>query len=149
MSWLHRHAEPVEAIGSIITALVALAALIAIPLQIQASAALQAEQSARDIYREFVALSVNRPEYANPDYCAIKSDPVTLTAYTYYLEYLLYTAEQVTSADDDWQPIMQSHLSQHSGILCDDHDWFGDNTNAVSALIASQRALCPAVTTCK
>ena len=113
MNWLNRNASAIEALGTITTALVALAVLIAIPWQIRASAALQAEQSARDIYREFVALSVNKPGFADPDYCAIKTDPLRLTAYSYYMEYLLYTAEQVTAVSDTWIPVMQSHLSQH------------------------------------
>jgi hypothetical protein len=147
MNWLNRNASAIEALGTITTALVALAALIAIPWQMRASAALQAEQSARDIYREFVALSVNKPGFADPDYCAIKTDPLRLTAYSYYMEYLLYTAEQVTAVSDTWIPVMQSHLSQHHGILCDTHEGYAD-TAPVAALIASQRAQCAAATSC-
>lgn len=147
MNWLRRNAEPLEAIAALITAMVALAALIAIPLQIRANAALQAEQSARDIYREFVALSVNKPNLAAPDYCVLKEDADTLTAYSFYMEYLLYTAEQVTDISVEWEPVMQGHLSQHDAFICDNLDWHGD-TGPVAALIVRQRAQCVTEPSC-
>ncbi len=147
MKWLARHAAPLEALAALITACVALAALIAIPWQIRATANLQAEQSARDIYREFVALSVQKPQFAEPDYCALKEQPERLTAYRFYVEYLLYTAEQVAEISDDWVPVMAGHLDQHTAFICDNTDWHGD-TDRIKGLITIQRAHCTADPVC-
>jgi hypothetical protein len=73
-----------------------IAILVAFPFQISVPAALQAEQSARDIYGEFVALSISKPDFAVPDYCSLKTDPDTSTANSHYIKFLPYTAEQVT-----------------------------------------------------
>ena len=117
MNWLTRYAAPLEALAALITAGVALAALIAIPWQIRATGQLQAEQSARDIYREFVALSVQKPQFAEPEYCTLKDDSNGLTAYSYYLEYLFYTTEQVSDISDDWVPVMSNHLGKHAEFI--------------------------------
>lgn len=147
MSWLSRHAEAIEAVAALLTACIALVALIAVPLQIRANAALQAEQSARDIYREFVALSVSKPQFAAPDYCALQQSPTEFAAYSYYIEYLLYTAEQVTSVSPEWEGTIQSHLIQHQDFFCSNPDWNAD-TSPVAALIAGQRAQCAETVTC-
>ncbi|MGJ8625398.1 MAG: hypothetical protein ACSHXB_00450 [Sulfitobacter sp.] len=141
MNWLSRNAAPLEALAAIVTALVAVVALIAIPWQIRATARLQAEQSAREIYREFVALSVQKPQFANPDYCALKEHEQHLTAYRYYVEYLYYTAEQVVEISEVWEPIMIGHLDQHTAFICDNADWRGD-TDRVKGLIVTQLLHC-------
>ena len=147
MNWLHRNAPAIEAAAAGVTALVALAALIAIPWQIRATAELQAEQSARDIYREYVALSVNKPQFAAPDYCGLRSRHEDWTAYQYYIEYLLYTAEQVTSVSHEWAPVVAGHLETHQEFFCAEPEWNAD-TPLVSALIAQQRTQCGPVTIC-
>lgn len=123
MNWLVRQSVSIQALCALATALVALVALVAIPWQLRATVTLQAEQSARDIYREFVALSVSKPEFSAPDYCVLSQNTRSLTAYSYYIEYLLYTAEQVTGASEEWTPLMQSHLSWHAASICDNPDW--------------------------
>jgi hypothetical protein len=62
--------------------------LIGIKVQIDANARQQQEQSARDIYREFLNLSISKPEFADPDYCAIKGRS-NAGAYENYVEYML------------------------------------------------------------
>mgnify|MGYP005995648631 CR=1 FL=1 len=147
MKWLDRNASAIGAAGAILTSLVALVALIAIPMQIRATAVLQADQSARDIYREFVALSVSNPQFAAPDYCALIKDEQRATAYSYYVEYMLYTAEQVTTADEAWLPVMQSHFDQHQAFFCANREWHGDAA-PVAVLIAAQRDRCEAAPSC-
>lgn len=134
MSWLSRNASAIEAIAALITASVAVAALIAIPMQIRATAELQAKQSARDIYREFVALSVREPQFAQPEYCEIKEQPQQLTAYSYYVEYLLYTSEQVLALDEEWQAVVTSYLEQHVGFFCDAFE-LGNESPTVQTMI--------------
>ena len=138
MAWLKRNKDAVQALGTIVTALAALAALIGVKLQIDASALQQREQSAREIYREFLSLSISRPELAEPDYCAIRGSAGE-AAYDSYLEYLLYTSEQLLSVSSDWEATFSDHLGAHREALCSRDDW-SDDTREVQALISRFRA---------
>ena len=99
-NWLTRNAEPLEAVGAIATAFAALTALVVIPYQVAQADRIQRDQTAREIYREFLSLTVQKPELANADYCAMK-DPKEQTAYAAYVEYLLYTSEQMIDTSPD------------------------------------------------
>jgi hypothetical protein len=119
--WLEEHAQALQGCAAAVTALAAVAALIGVKVQIDASAQLQREQSARDIYREYLNLSISKPEFADPDYCALK-DSANAVAYEDYVEYLLYTAEQTVSASPDWEPTMMDSLARHRDYLCGQND---------------------------
>ena len=138
MNWFDRHTKGFQAITGIITVLIAVAALIGVKVQIDASARLQQEQSARDIYREFLALSVNQPKFSAPDYCTIRGG-VDEAAYENYVQYMLYTSEQVLTALPDWESTMADHLNDHKELLCSESDWSGDATK-VQGLINRFRA---------
>lgn len=58
---LHTNAD------ALITALVAVAAIIDVKLQLDANAQKQAAQSARDVYRAQLALEIKHPDFANPN----------------------------------------------------------------------------------
>ena len=64
--WLDSRAKAIQALGVIVTMFAALAAVIGVKLQIDANARQQREQSAREIYREYLALSIARPPQLNP-----------------------------------------------------------------------------------
>ncbi len=136
--WLERHAKALQASAAIVTMLAAVAALIGVKVQIDASAQQAREQSAREIYREFLNLSISRPEFSDPDYCKIQSSPNEV-AYENYLEYTLYTAEQLRSVSPEWDATMLDHLSAHSAALCAEGDW-SDDTPGVRNLITHFRA---------
>jgi hypothetical protein len=132
--WLEQRAKALGALAAIVTMLAAVAALIGVKVQIDASARQAREQSARDIYREFLNLSIARPELADPDYCALQGSPQE-SAYENYLEYTLYTAEQLRSVSPEWDATMLDHLAPHRAALCSGGDW-GDDTPGVRALVA-------------
>lgn len=90
-NWLTRNADPLEAVGVRATAFAALTALVVIPCQMAQADRIQRDQAAREIYREFLNLTVQKPDLATADYCALK-DPNQTTAYAAYVEYLLYTS---------------------------------------------------------
>ncbi len=136
--WLEANSKPIQAFGSIVTMLAAVFALIGVKVQIDASARQAREQSARDIYREFLNLSISRPDLADPDWCAIKAGPNAL-AYENYLEYALYTAEQLHDATPTWDATMLDHLTTHRAALCAGGDW-ADDSEGVQAIVARFRA---------
>ncbi len=136
--WLEDHSKALQAIAAIVTMLAAVAALIGVKVQIDANARQQREQSARDIYREYLNLSIAKPEFANPDYCAIAGTAQD-GAYEDYVEYLLYTSEQVLAAMPDWETTLTARLAPHKELLCSEPDW-DDETPAVQAMIKRFKA---------
>ena len=139
MSWLSRHAHAIEALAASITAIVALLALVGVKLQIDAAAELQAQQSARDIYRGFLELSIAQPQFSQPQPCTGITGPED-PGYTAYLDYLLYTSEQVIALDNGWGPVMEHWLVRHSSQLCTIDDAVGWVTPEVADLISGLKA---------
>ena len=140
--WLETNFKALQALAAIVTMLAAVAALVGVKLQIDANARQQREQSARDIYREYLNLSISKPEFSNPDYCAIEGTAVD-RAYEDYVEYLLYTSEQVLSAMPDWEPALSARLTPHKELLCSESDC-GEETMAVQIMIRRFKAKqCP------
>ena len=122
LDWLRRNSEALGALGGIATAFAALTALIVIPYQVSQSDRIQRDQTAREIYREFLNLTVQKPELANADFCAM-NDIKQTAAYTAYVEYLLYTSEQMIDTSPEWRAPMASYLSDHMAYLCSQGVW--------------------------
>lgn len=120
--WFERHGSLIQGLASIAAVLVAVAALIGVKVQIDAAAQLQQEQSARDIYREYLNLSIGKPEFADPDYCAIKGSAQD-SAYRNYVDYMLYTSEQLLAVSPEWEGAMAEHWASHAAYLCGQSDW--------------------------
>ena len=123
--WLDSHAKAIQAAGALFAMVAAIGALVGVKMQIDANARQQREQSARDIYREFLNVSINQPKYAHPNYCALRGTPEE-AVYEDYVEYMLYTAEQVLQAMPDWQETMEKRLIPHKELLCGANGWNGD-----------------------
>jgi hypothetical protein len=136
--WLDRHAKALQALGALITSFAAIAALIGIKVQIDATARQQQEQSARDIYREFLNLSISKPEFADPDYCAIKGS-ANAGAYENYVEYMLYTADQLLAVSDDWEATIEDHMAAHRAYLCEQQSW-SDDSEKIQTMVSSFKA---------
>ena len=132
--WLEARAKALTAMAAIVTMFAAVAALIGVKVQIDANAKQQREQSARDIYREYLNLSIAKPEFSDPDYCAIRGT-VNESAYENYVEYQLYTSEQILQAMPNWEPTIAAHLIPHKELLCSEADW-RDDAPMVQEMIA-------------
>ncbi len=135
--WLERRSKALQAVAAVVTSIAAVAALVGVKVQIDASARQQREQSARDIYREFLNISINKPEFADPDYCTIKGGPHA-GAYEDYVAYLIYTAEQMLAASSDWDATVLEHMDRHKSYICEQGNWENDSPE-VRALIARFR----------
>jgi hypothetical protein len=146
-NWLTRNAEALEAVGAIATAFAALTALVVIPYQVSQADRIQRDQTAREIYREFLNLTVQKPELANADYCALK-DANQTTAYTAYVEYLLYTSEQMIDTSPDWRGPMASYLEDHMAYLCSQGIWDAQSPD-IKDLVAELALTCEAEKQCK
>jgi hypothetical protein len=126
--WLDANHKPVQALTAILAGLLALGTVVTVKWQMDAAARLQKEQSARDIYREYLNISMSKPEFAEPDYCQIAASPRQYAGYESYIAYLLYTSEQVFALGDGWDEVMQAEIEPHAEYLCsadfqrDDYD---------------------------
>ena len=145
--WLIRNSEPLQAIGALATAFAALTALGVIPYQVAQADRIQRDQTAREIYREFLGLTVQKPELANADYCALK-DPKEQTAYAAYVEYLLYTSEQMIDTSPDWRAPMASYLEDHMAYLCSEGVWDAQSPD-IRDLVAELALTCEAEQQCR
>jgi len=145
--WLERNAAKIGAVGAIVTALAALAALVFIPLQIRSADIIQRDQTAREIYREFLNLTVQKPELASGRYCAMKDENQRI-AYEAYVDYLFYTAEQMIESDPAWKEPMDSYLQDHLEFICspENKDRF---TQSVAEMTATLQAQCARVESCE
>ena len=142
MNWLKQNAPSIEALAALLTACVAVAALIGVKLQLDASAHQQAAQSARDIYRAQLALAVQYLQYAEPDVCnLLKSDEYP--AYAAFVEQLLYTSEQVVTAQPEWSSGVFQQLKPHAIFFCASDEWVGYSEGAQSLINEIQNTNCP------
>mgnify|MGYP000851750510 FL=1 len=146
-NWLTRNAEPLQALGAIATAFAALTALVVIPYQVAQADRIQRDQTAREIYREFLSLTVQKPELATADYCALKDTNQT-AAYSAYVEYLLYTSEQMIDTSPEWRGPMASYLQDHMAYLCSEGVWNAQSPD-IKDLLAEMALTCDAESQCK
>lgn len=149
LSFLNRNTDAIRAIGSLISAAAAVAACIFIPLQIASSERNSRETAAREIYREFLNISIQRPELASQDLCAF-TNPIRRSAYESYVDYLLYSAEQLIALDQaDWESTVLLDLSPHRAYLCTfDVADLDELTPAVASLVTGLRSTCAKEPTC-
>ncbi len=147
-AFFHQHAQLLQVGGAVITAVAAVLALIVVPWQIHAADRLQQAQSARDIYRDFLNLTVQKPDVAATDLCKA-GDAQGRIAYEAYVDHLLYTAEQVLAVSDEWRLPMQAQVDRHRAYLC---SWDEPDIQAFSepviGLINTTRAACAKVKAC-
>lgn len=115
--WIKRNAEGLEAIAALVMAAAAVVAIVGVKLQIDAAASQQHAQSAREYYRGLLEVTLNKPELAVFDHCA-EHPPEAMAAYENYVEYLLYTAEQTISLNDDWESPLAALIEPHGGYIC-------------------------------
>jgi hypothetical protein len=140
-----RRADTIQTVAAVATALTAAAALVLIPLQLAEAERVQREQAAREIYREFLNLTVSRPELATADYCAM-TDGTERLRYKAYVEYLVHTGEQVVEISEDWALSVRGWMEDHGAYLCgpDLSDAGGD----VRDLMDRVGMTCPATQAC-
>lgn len=139
MDFLNRNAGAIQAISAILTVLLALAALVGVKVQIDAADRIQRAQSARDIYREFLNLSVANAKFADPQYCTIRKSG-DFGAYESYVNYLLYTSEQLLSVDGEWKEVLKADLAPHVLTICDmDDAEVAGHTDEVQSLLKELR----------
>lgn len=149
MSWLSRHAPSIEAAAALATAVVALAALVGVKVQLDEADRLQRAQSARDTYRSHLALAATLPRFAQPqDGCALIASGEA-GAYEAFVDHLLYSAEQMLAVSDGWADTYLTQLDNHHDYLCSDHGPVGESDETAQLLLRFRAQRCGAVPSCR
>ena len=134
MDWLKKNSTAIQSIAAISTAIIAIAALIGVKIQLDEADRLQNLQSAREAYRAHLALAISNPDLAEPaDTCTLLSSPKA-AAYTAFIDHLLYTAEQMLDVEENWEATFKAELQPHLAYLCSQKGPDGD-TSAVLNLL--------------
>ncbi len=147
MHFLNRNTAAIQALAAIFTVLIALAALVGVKWQIDAADRIQQAQSARDIYREYLSMAINKPEYAQPDYCKFATTPQE-AGYEHFVEYMLYTAEQTLSVDPGWKETFTHTFKDHAQYICTVREADQYSAAVASLLLEFQSNNCSAVQAC-
>lgn len=148
MSWLNRHAHPIEAIAATVTALVAVAALIGVNGQLEAADQIQRATTARDAYRNHLALAVAHPEFAQPKACApLKTE--NAISYFSFVDHLLYSAELMLETEEGWDAVFMAQLAPHAAFLCGIDAPTGDTEKVVQLLTRFRELNCAQADPCE
>lgn len=147
MHWLRRNSEVLDAIGSFLTVFIAVAAIVAVKWQIDATDQTERQQSARDIYREHLALAIQYPTIALVDYCDLPDEPSRL-AYSAYAEHFFYTAEQLIELGDHWKHTISESLGEQESYLCSRNKWDDYPEDILTLIRAVQEERCSAIVAC-
>ncbi len=110
--------EKAGQLSSIGTAFLAVVGLWVAVLQIRASEQTQREASARDSYKEYLKLAMEKPEFAEARLG--KSTTSTKASYAWFVEYFLYSAEQIYQSfpnDKEWNFALSEQICYHRAYL--------------------------------
>jgi hypothetical protein len=150
LSGLEGRAGTIQAIGSIVTAVIACAALGIATWQVLEGRNAQREATATQIWRDHMQGAIQNPQLAAPDYCRLKTDAADRTRYEYFVGLMLFAGEEILRLDAkvaDWTDIIGREAAQHARYLCADLDWRDDFSGALLSAVDA-KVNCKSVAPC-
>jgi hypothetical protein len=109
--------------AAVVTSCLALIAGVVAIAQLRANRRVQREASAYEIFRDYMKLAFDHPQYSRPDFQAISKDPRSLEQYSWYVGCLLWAADEViqcTTLTKAWTNTLLGHIALHSDFLLSD-----------------------------
>lgn len=116
---LNNRLERFAHFSEIATAIIAILALIIAAWQIQASASIQREASAREAFKEYLKIAIDKPELADARLSASDA-PDARSRYAWFVTYFLYSAEQIYDIypdDPAWRNSLAEEICYHQAYL--------------------------------
>lgn len=115
-----RHADlrHLSHLSTIATAIVAVLALAIAVWQIKAAENIQREASAREAFKEYLKLAIDKPDFANAQLARDNSS--TKSGYEWFVTYFLYSAEQIYASypnDPQWRKGLADEICYHEAYL--------------------------------
>lgn len=149
MSWLSRHAPAIEAAAAVITACVAVAALVGVKVQLDEADRLQQVQSARDAFRAHLVLAATTPQFARPANACTLMDSDQIGAYAAFVDHLLYSAEQMLAVTDGWEASFLLQLANHRDYICSASGPEGETDETARLLARFRQESCASAEVCE
>jgi hypothetical protein len=116
-------AQWTSAVASSLALVVAFVAVIGAYKQIEGVRRNTREAGAKQIWRSYLELGFNNPQFAFPDYAQIKNDEnLQFKRYRYFVGQLLYGCEEVLASlpsDRGWNRACHNELENHRAYLCE------------------------------
>src|SRR5579863_5176231 len=113
-------------VAPILTALVATFGFGVALTQLARNQRNQRETTAKNIFREYLKLAFDHPDFATPNYQKLAQTPEQLEKYAWFVAYLLWACEemlQFASKDQIWQNNLQLNLAYHREYFLYDQEF--------------------------
>jgi hypothetical protein len=107
-------------LATIATAVIAVAALCIAVWQIRVGQQTQREASARDAFKEYLKLAMEKPELAEPSLGTVSDSGVESSRYSWFVSYFLFSAEQIHLSfpnDSEWSAALSNQICYHREYL--------------------------------
>ncbi|WP_375412803.1 hypothetical protein [uncultured Bradyrhizobium sp.] len=109
--------------AAVVTSCVALIAGVVAIAQLRANRKVQREASAYEIFRDYMKLAFDHPQYSKSDFQAISRDSRNLEQYSWYVGCMLWAADEViqcTALTKAWTNTLLGHIAVHREFLLSD-----------------------------
>jgi hypothetical protein len=132
--------------AQIVSAIVALAALVGIYVQVHLARVNALRASARQVYLSYSQATLQHPQLARPNYAQLKSkpDPTDLVRYQIYVANMLTAYDEIFQIIDDkeWAASFAYDIEDHLPYLCELNDpkYYASFYGKTQNLIAKQKA---------
>lgn len=86
----------------------------------------QRETTAKNVFREYLKLAFDHPDFATPDYRKLAKSPEQLEKYAWFVAYLLWACEemlQFARRDEIWQNNLQLNVNYHREYFINDKEF--------------------------
>ena len=114
--WVWEHADKIGNLSQVFLALFTVGTVFFAYYQITSSRASQREATAMQLYKDYLVLSFQHPEYANPE----RKKTITEYKYRWFVSVLLNACDEIlvcVPADVDWRRIIAAELEYHEDYL--------------------------------
>jgi hypothetical protein len=106
--------------SAIATAIIATLGLGIAMWQIQAAEKSQREASAREAFKEYLKLAIDKPEFADARLEVVSKTESGKSSYAWFVSYFMYSAEQIFQSfpnDPEWNRALSDQVCYHKVYL--------------------------------
>jgi hypothetical protein len=110
--------------AQITSALIACAAVIGVLIQIRIGQHNAQLANARQVYMSYSEATLRYPEFADPDYDAIRQNRQKLAQYKTFVSHMLFAYDEMFSVSEQpgWVVGFQNEIADHKAYLCEQDD---------------------------
>jgi hypothetical protein len=122
MYWIFENAEKLGGLATVGAMIAALCALVFALIQILEARSSQREATAKDIYRDYLKLAFDNPEFANPAEGGWKDkgEWIKDEKYRWFVTFMLNSCDEISRSkprDKTWRKVIQTEFDLHKDYL--------------------------------